>query len=151
VAGSRIARGLESYQLLLDPGFDPEATVILPSGEDRPPLPRFSWRTEIAEERADRLRLRAVVSSPGFVLVPERYDPGWKATVDGRDAPVLRAPLPAGTHEVRLVYRPASVTRGLSVSGLTILLTFVGLGLGRFPRPATPGRPASAEPARETR
>jgi hypothetical protein len=75
------------------------------------------------------LRLEATLNGDGYVVLLDGYDPGWKATVDGRPSPVLRANmvfravrLGAGRHVVEFVYRPWSVTAGLAVSGLCLLL-----------------------------
>ena len=71
------------------------------------------------------------ITSPkgGLAVLSEIYYPGWTATVDnqeveiGRVNYVLRAlKIPAGTHEVRLAYRPASLR-------LTERIAFVALGL----------------------
>lgn len=46
--------------------------------------------------------------------------PGWQATVDGRESPILRANVVqravAGTHEVRFTSDPRAARRGLAVS-----------------------------------
>jgi hypothetical protein len=55
--------------------------------------------------------------------------PGWRATIDGKPLPVLRASLlmpaieiPAGAEgEVRLVYRPRSLVFGAVLAGLALL------------------------------
>ncbi|WP_298804263.1 YfhO family protein [uncultured Pseudokineococcus sp.] len=51
--------------------------------------------------------------------------PGWRATVDGEEAEVLSlngaqlaVRIPAGTHDVRLEYRPTSFAAGLAISGV---------------------------------
>ena len=80
------------------------------------------------------------------------WDVGWSATVDGRPAPVLRADyfrqgvaVPAGHHEVRLVYRDPGIRLGLIVSGFAwlalaagVAVTFIGepRRRRRSPRPA---------------
>jgi uncharacterized membrane protein YfhO len=69
--------------------------------------------------------------------VTRGFDAGWRARVDGLEVPVLRVnkafrgvPLPAGTHEIEMVYRPPAVGWGLLVSGMsigmTVLLALVG-------------------------
>jgi hypothetical protein len=138
VAGVRVATGLDRYKSLVDPTLDPEATVILAAGEPRRAPDDFQWDVEVTEERPDRLRLRSVTSHPALLLVPEGYDEGWKATVDEEAVPVLRAnlafravPVPAGAHDVALVYRPASIPWGLGISGLSVLAVLVGTRLWR--------------------
>ena len=98
------------------------------------------------------MRLRSATSHPALLLVPEGYDEGWKAQVDGATAPVFRAnlafravPVPAGDHEVELAYRPTSVPRGLLVSGLSLLGLLVVLG----PRPRL-ARSARRPPSRDS-
>ncbi len=61
--------------------------------------------------------------------------PGWRATVDGAPAPLLRANyafravrLEPGQHQVHLTFAPRSWRLGLAISGLT-LLVLVGWGL----------------------
>jgi uncharacterized membrane protein YfhO len=61
------------------------------------------------------------------VVLVDTWDPGWKVTVDGREAPLLRAnvafrgvALPAGRHVVEQVYRPPSILLGLAVSAVAL-------------------------------
>jgi hypothetical protein len=64
----------------------------------------------------------------------------WKAFIDGKEATVLRVnyilrglDIPAGSHEVKFVYTPASRSTWLAIetgtSGLLLLLVFGSLGL----------------------
>jgi hypothetical protein len=159
VASARVADGLDAYKALLAPDFDPRTTVLLVSGEPRTAPTGFSGSAEVQEERADRLRARVSASAPAFLVVPEGYDEGWTATVDGRPAPVLRAnvafrgvPVPAGTHDVALVYRPANLRLGLGISGLSIMATLATLWLRRRradPTPREGESPAPGEASRE--
>ena len=84
-------------------------------------------------------RVRVTVDAPaaGLVVVNEAWFPGWRATVDGQPAPVLRAnslvqavPVPAGRHEVSLAFRPAYFLwpAGLGLGALAALLAALALG-----------------------
>jgi hypothetical protein len=82
---------------------------------------RFAWTGTQSASIAVRSTL------PTVVLARIPYDPGWHATVDGRDAPVLHAdyvamgiPVPAGDHTVELAYDDPRVGLGLLGSGLSI-------------------------------
>ena len=85
------------------------------------------------------------LDGPGLLVLRESHARGWRAQVDGRDAPVLRAngrhravPLPAGRHEVALDYHPPMLEAGLGLSGLG-LLGLLGL-LAQALRRRAPGR-----------
>jgi hypothetical protein len=63
-----------------------------------------------------------------LLVLSHTWEEGWHATVDGRDAPVLRTdglvlgiPVPAGHHVVRLHYRPPGLRRGAALSVLSLV------------------------------
>ncbi len=73
------------------------------------------------------ITIRAQLARPGYVLLLDRYDPNWQATLDGRPAPVLRANqifravyAEAGAHEIRFAYRQRGLRPGLIISLLTV-------------------------------
>ncbi len=83
---------------------------------------------EILEDTPNKLRLRLNRPSAGHLVLARAFDPGWKATVDGREAPVLRAnyafqavEIPAGPCEVELRYLPDSLVRGLWIGAASLL------------------------------
>jgi hypothetical protein len=133
VVGTALAAdGDRAREILFDAGFDPSREVILPETSLQAG-PRFSGRSVILDFRPDYVRLQAELSEPGVVVLVDTYDPGWKATVDGRPARVLRANVafrgvmvPAGRHSVEYVYRPWTVVWGLGASAAAAL---VGLAL----------------------
>jgi len=66
-------------------------------------------------------------ASRQLLVVSESFDAGWRAAVDGQPVPVERvngdflgAVIPAGSHTMRLRFRPLhlAVGRYLSLSGL---------------------------------
>jgi hypothetical protein len=129
VGKARVAEGLAAYKTLVDPGFDPWREIVLPSG----PVPSgnapFAGTSELRELLTDRVTIEAALDQPGYVVLLDAWDPGWRATVDDLDAPVLRAntafravAVPAGRHRVELHYRPRSVRVGLLVSAAALLL-----------------------------
>ncbi len=77
-------------------------------------------------------------SEGGIVVFSEVYYPGWTATIDGNDAPLARADyllramtIPAGNHEVRLTFRPATIrtTETIAYVSYGILLLAVAVGI----------------------
>jgi hypothetical protein len=109
----------------LEPGFDTGATVVL---ERAPGLDEgaagSSGTAEYLEASPEDVRISVRADGPSILVVRNSWDEGWTATVDGRPARVLVAdymlqgvPVPAGRHEVRIVYGDRWVTRGLLASG----------------------------------
>ena len=78
--------------------------------------------------RSDALAIEADLPSPGYVVLLEAYERGWRAGVDGEAAEVLRAnvvfravAVPAGKHVVEFRYRPPGALAGASVSLVALL------------------------------
>lgn len=74
----------------------------------------------------NRLQLKTTSAGPGFLVVSESYDAGWKASVAGREVPVHRVDglligleVPAGLVEVSLTYAPPRWHLALLISGLS--------------------------------
>lgn len=145
VHGVRLAEdALEAVDALGDPAFDPRRVVVLLRGsglaaaEPAPPRPAV-----VLERRPDRVVVEATVERPGVLVMPDAYDAGWRATVDGQPADLLRAnglfrgvALGPGRHRVELRYRPATVLWGGVVSG-----AFALAGLAAALRPDRAGSP----------
>jgi hypothetical protein len=128
VSGVRVAASTAAYQALVDPAFDPAAELVLPTGPSAPADSDFRGEAEVRERGHDRLLVDARLDRPGFLVVTEAYDPGWRATADGREVEVRRGnvgfravALPAGRHRVELRYRPPSVTAGLAASVVSLV------------------------------
>jgi hypothetical protein len=82
----------------------------------------------------ERWHARVTLSQPGYLLQREAWYPGWRARVDGRDTPVLRADalfravrLEAGDHDVEIFFDSASFNRGAVVTLAALLVIMVGL------------------------
>jgi hypothetical protein len=86
----------------------------------------------VAGDDPDRLRVDVVARRQGLLVVSDAWDPGWKASVDGRDAKVERVDyvmrgvrVGPGAHRVEFSYRPWSFTAGWIVS-LAALVVLAG-------------------------
>ena len=71
-------------------------------------------------------------SGGGYLVIDDGWFPGWTATVDGHQTPVLRADylvravrLPPGRHLVRLVYAPLTFLLGATITLATALALLV--------------------------
>lgn len=142
----------EAWQMLAAADFDPAKEVVLGPPERTGtvarllalnPLGRVSYEplAEGAPVQADGLELAAYgsrslslkvsMSTPGYLVVADTFYPGWRAQVDGRAAPILRAnwlfravELPAGEHVVEMRYEPASWSVGWALTAFALM----GLG-----------------------
>jgi hypothetical protein len=123
----------ESLRRVLDPAFDPVRTVVLegvPEGERAPFGPDAGvGEVVLLEDRPEEIRLRVETRADSILVVSDTFYPGWQARIDGAETPILRANyalralrVPAGSHEVELLYRPRSFRLGVVGSGLGVLL-----------------------------
>ncbi len=127
VTGAEVVDGPAALERFASASFDAARSVILPTGAPVAPAESPADAT-IVEWSADRSRIRAELPRDGWLVTVDAYDPGWRATVDGRPAEVVRAnvafravAVPAGRHVVALAFRPPSVLLGLGVSAAAAL------------------------------
>jgi hypothetical protein len=127
---TRILPDDSAIAAMQDTTFDPARSAILAAGRelDGPPSSGAPSSTVAVEGYApEQVTLRASLSAPGYVVLSDSWYPGWKAYVDGQEAEIERANVlfravyvPAGTHTVRLEYRPVSYRVGLGISTVTL-------------------------------
>lgn len=91
----------------------------------------------LVADRPGRLIVDATTNAPQLLLVTERYHRGWRATIDGQPAPVLKANgeflaclLMPGQHHVEFAFEPGSLRWGQVVSLAALTLAFL-LIIGR--------------------
>jgi len=129
-----MTNGDEALKKLVDPAFDP-ATAVVVSDNIPPPSPAADT-TNAAPATVDftsyapkRIELKTSAAVPTVLLLNDRFDPAWQATIDGQPAKILRAnyimrgvQLPAGQHNVVFTFRP-------SLTGMKVTLAAVGFAL----------------------
>jgi hypothetical protein len=100
------------------------------------PAVRAADEVRVLSRRVSSLDVEADLAAPGVLVVLEAFDTGWRATVDGAEAEVLRANglfravrLPAGRHRVAFEYRPRSAAIGAALTLLGLAGAASGLGL----------------------
>ncbi len=82
-------------------------------------------RIQMITYAARQLEIEIETLSPGLLVLGDTYFPGWKAEIDGKEAPVLRTDyllrgvaVDSGKHRVRFFYCPLSFYIGF---GLTVI------------------------------
>jgi len=152
------ARHIESLALerhldrLADETFNPSTTALVEAGVARAFPPSLKLRrtrrslggggqarvdhpvvesVDVSDPDTRRIRVRA--PDGGLLVVSERYDPGWRVSIDGIDADLLRADLllaavdvPPGSREIVLRYRARPLDAGMMISAIG-LLALVGI------------------------
>lgn len=110
------------------PGFAPTQTVVLAGGGPVLANDAIGGSVAVIVADANALLLEVNAAAEGIVVVSEVWYPGWRAWVDGQETPVLLAnylfrgvAVPAGRHQVRLVYDPPRFRLGLVLAGLALL------------------------------
>ena len=116
-----------AWHALLRPGFDPAREAIL-EGTPPPPLADGRWTVLPGEAAPGTLALAVSTSSPALLVVAQSWFPGWRASVDGDEAPVYRAdyvamavPIAAGEHRVVLRYGSRAVRAAAGLSALALM------------------------------
>ena len=82
----------------------------------------------------NEVHMTVTVNKPTLVFTNQAYYPGWTASVDGKNADVLRADylfqavlVPAGTHDVRLRYTSQPLKQGIILSMIGLILFTLAL------------------------
>jgi hypothetical protein len=125
----------QDVQYMTSDAFDPATEVVLP---EAPPIDMdggpVTGEVHWEERTPNRLRLHVTSDRAALLVIADNWFPAWHATVDGRDAPVLRAyhtlravPLQAGEHSVEMFYRSEVLARSLWLSVVALAILF-GLG-----------------------
>jgi len=132
----------EARDYISSPTFDPMREAVF---EEIPPALNVdpgaggdggepAGEAKILSYDLNEIRLKVNTSSDGYLILSEVWYPGWEATVDGADAPVVRAdwclravPVPEGSHDVVLEFSPASFRTGAWISGVTLVISIAGL------------------------
>ncbi|GAC1322876.1 MAG: hypothetical protein NVSMB28_15790 [Collimonas sp.] len=127
----------EALQMLATPR-QPE--LIIEAAKDKtPPFASATdndpdaIRFQVIAKRQTFYAIDVDASRPGWLFLADANYPGWRATVDGRPAPVFSAQLlgkaiaiPAGKHKVELEFSSPTFRYGLL---LTLLSLFIAAGL----------------------
>lgn len=125
--------------LLVSPSFNPREQVYftsdlqdqLPDSKAASAESRRERKPSILNPVIGRHRIEFEVESdtPTLALIAQSHYPAWKARVDGREVPLLRANhnsmavaiTEPGRRRVTLIYRDNRFLTGLAISGLTLL------------------------------
>ena len=142
LAAERVASDAAAVERLRDPAFNPFLTVLLHEGEAgspglKPGNEYASAEVGVLPGGTGEVNAATTSDTAGWLVFAQSWYPGWRATLDGRPAAVLRADValmavavPAGRHEVRLMFAAPLVWAGLAISGATLALLLAAAAVG---------------------
>jgi hypothetical protein len=149
---------LDSTQTLValtQSDFNPRTTVFLPT-EDQP---RVSVRRQTTARvlrskwTAHEITAEVEAAAPALAVVSQAFSHNWRAYIDGKPTPVLRAncafqalEVPAGTHHLQMRYEDNMFRIGLVLS----LMGIVACAVLWMRGPRTSVEPCSPQPNAET-
>ena len=139
------AGGAETLQAVARDDFEPRREVYLPTT-----VRALVQATNAADARitstqwaAQRVRFSVETTTPAMVVIAQSFYHNWHSFVDGRATPLWRAnhafqalEVPAGRHEVTLVYQDSAFHLGAVISALTLITCLYFLVRAEGPRGA---------------
>ena len=116
------------------PQFDPRAVAYVELPVSLPVACR--GEAAIVSEIPTRVTVSVKMETPGMVVLADLWDQGWRAYLEGKPVPILRANhalrgvvLPAGAAMLEFRYEPASLTWGLRLAAVAAVILLLGVGL----------------------
>ncbi len=127
-----------AWARLRDPAFDLRRTALLYDPLDMNPVPVDSGSTANVRMRAwspHEIVLDVATDAPRLLVLSEVFYPaGWGATVGGEETSILQVdhllrgvPVPAGVHEVILLFDPPRHRIGVAVGAGSTVLVYGGV------------------------
>jgi len=125
-----------TLKALVRPEFDPLQTVLVST-----PLPGMAaiatndnaGTVDFKSYTPTDITFAATTPAPAVLLLNDKFDPGWSATVDGQPAPVLRCNfimrgvyLSPGTHAVEFKYRLPNTPMYVTLAGFVAAIALAG-------------------------
>jgi hypothetical protein len=126
------------FQTLRDRSWNPRTTAILERPLPSPVSAAPDTSVRITKYSSRTITLAVNTTAPKLLVLSEVYYPaGWSATIDGKEAEILKTNyvlrsviVPAGARTVEFQFHPASYETGLTVTnaawGVTALLLVAG-------------------------
>ena len=106
-----------------------QSAVVQGDLGDRSPKPVPAATLTLDEPRPEHIIVHADSAADSFLVLNERWDPGWTARLDGGaadllpvDAVLMGTPLPEGQHTIEFIYRPRGLVIGRIITLISLAL-----------------------------
>jgi len=139
----------------MEAGWNPAQTAFVPvEAPVNVPTGPLTGDARVTAHEADRVVVQTTASRAALMVLADNYYAGWTATIDGREAPVIRTNhtlrgvvVPEGTHTVEFTFHPDDLYTGfyLYLAGFAVLAALGAFALVRVLRQRrAEGAPAAA-------
>lgn len=115
----------EALAILGSPGFDPSREAVV---EGAAAFTGGEGVVRVRHYSARSVELETESATPSFLVTSETWYPGWRATIDGQQQPLVMTngafrglALPAGRHKVEMHFTPSILWWGASSTLLACL------------------------------
>jgi hypothetical protein len=122
----------DAWRRIHEPGFEPATAVILEGGQPLQVQAAGEAAVQVVRYAPDVVEIEVDSPAEGYLVLSDPYYPGWRATLDGEPATILRADyafravaVPAGSHRVTMAFRPGTWYAGLATTAATLLLLVI--------------------------
>jgi hypothetical protein len=90
---------------------------------------------QLVENKNDEITYKAKTNAKQLAVFSEiYYKDGWKATIDDKEAPIVKVNyvlrglvVPAGDHNIKFEFKPASITIARQIAGIASILLWLSL------------------------
>ena len=150
--GSVFVKNIGDELLYRIPGAGPATVTPLTATRALPPIEAPGRTVPVDQRQSSVWKMTTDEPTPVVLRLRLANVPGWHATVDGRDVPLIayngimqELVVPAGRHQIAVSYWPRTIDIGL-VMAATGALGLLGLALAERRRRRRPEAPISSSP-----
>ncbi len=142
VARSVVTLDIDGMEAAIRAGtLDLRVTAVLAPGVDAPPVTPGTSTATLVSDDGDGVVVDVDGDGPGILVVADALYPGWTATVDGADTPILLVdrglrgiPVAGGSHRVALAWTDPAARMGIWASATAFAAWILALGVVWRPR-----------------
>ncbi|MGH2612916.1 MAG: YfhO family protein, partial [Rhabdochlamydiaceae bacterium] len=121
---------------LFNPTFDYKNKLIVSSAFNTRPTNISVNAAKVIHYSANKIIISADAKANGLLFLPDTYFPDWIAQVDGKITPIIRSDyafrsvfISKGHHTIVFTYQPTGFNIGIIISGVSIIISIILLGL----------------------
>ena len=126
--------GPQTLEAIFAADFDPRRVVYLPEAARHLIMVTNQTSCLVSQirYRQNQVEAETHAAAPSLIVLSQTYYHLWQAEVDGQNVPLFRANLafqalqvPAGTHQIKLVYRDPYLVSGAAISVASLLICII--------------------------